>query len=136
MRISDWSSDVCSSDLIQGIDETRCQAQGDTHRIGLHMSAPPQHHEYAAAYGKNRSQPPARPGRFTGDGNLKQAGPDWTASQGQGRADGDNRGFDTRQKSTVVYRHEPARPTNPVPRQHAQLTGKGHGSGNSPPEGH
>src|SRR3546814_10595960 len=104
MRISDWSSDVCSSDLIQGIDETRCQAQGDTHRIGLHMSAPPQHHEYAAAYGKNRSQPPARPGRFTGDGNLKQAGPDWTASQGQGRADGDTRGFDTRQKSPVVYR--------------------------------
>src|SRR3546814_14259120 len=89
MRISDWSSDVCSSDLIQGIDETRCQAQGDTHRIGLHMSAPPQHHEYAAAYGKNRSQPPARPGRFTGDGNLKQAGPDWTEI---GRASGRERG--------------------------------------------
>src|SRR3546814_10318143 len=42
MRISDWSSDVCSSDLIESLDvgEATLQQFGDPHTISIRLPAP------------------------------------------------------------------------------------------------
>src|SRR3546814_1405546 len=40
MRISDWSADVCSSDLIEGAGHRQQQDEGDDEQPGIKMPAP------------------------------------------------------------------------------------------------
>src|SRR3546814_9666655 len=60
MRISDWSSDVCSSDLASGIDQITYDCEGDER--DAEWQRPPQHRHVAAD--KNANSPQQEIGIF------------------------------------------------------------------------